>query len=137
MTKDRGAPPSVAARCAAWILPPLIGLFAFALPSVVAPPARVYEAPLFPRLRTAVESAGIATVAALLVAGALLGLLFDRRPLALGMLAIAVLPAAAVVELATDATSHNLIPLELASYGLYGCVAAFGAAVARRIRGRR
>jgi len=114
------------------VVAPLLGVAAMILPVIVRPPARWYDSPLFPVLRTAVERVGPWQVALLFLTGVALGATSSRRPLVLGLAAVLLLPAAAIAEMFADQTSHNLWPFEFAIYALYGCVVAAGVAVVHR-----
>lgn len=110
---------------------PLLGLGAILMPTVVAPPARLYESPLFPLLRTAVEGMGLGQVLLLLAAGAVLGRISRTPVWGLGFAAIIFLPLAAVLEMVADPTSHNLFPIEFIVYAFCGAIVAGGARLGR------
>jgi hypothetical protein len=132
-----GGVDSAGARLLSWIAPPLIGLAAFVAPVAIVPPARHHDAPLFPYLRDAVEEVGWMSLVALFVAGVVLGLLFRAaHPFRLGMLAIVLLPAAAIAEMFVDGAGHNLFPIEFGFYFVYGLVVVLGAALVRGLRRR-
>ena len=94
-------------------------------------------APLFPLLRTGVEKLGWPALVLLLGLGVLGGLLSSVRASWLGLASVALLPLAAVLEIAKDGTSHNLIPLELGMYLFVSLAAGIGARGARWARCRR
>lgn len=107
------------------------------LPAILWPPERPYEAPLFPVLRNAQEHIGIGQLILFFVAGIALGLIHDRRPWLLGLVAVSLLPLAAIAEMIADPTSHNLWPFEFAFYAAYGALVAGGVVASRRLRKRR
>lgn len=104
------------------------------LPVVLSPPAGSYDAPLFPLLRTAIETIGLEQLGLLLLAGVLLGFVTQKRMWLLGLAAIAPLPVAAVLEMLVDPSSHNLFPFEFLLYGLYSLIVVAGLVAARMIR---
>ncbi len=107
------------------------------LPVWLWPPARPYDAPLFPLLRNAVEGAGVLQLVLLIAAGVVLGVVSASRAWLLGAAAVVALPLAAVAEMVTDPTSHNLFPIEFAVYAFYGLLVVCGAVAVRRLRRAR
>jgi hypothetical protein len=116
-----------------WVAAPVLGLVAMVLPALLWPPERSYDAPLFPALRNAQEHVGIKQLVLFFVAGLVLGRIDDRRPWFLGLIAVSLLPLAAIAEMVVDPTSHNLWPFEFAFYAAYGAVIASGIVVSRRL----
>jgi hypothetical protein len=98
------------------------------------------DAPLFPLIRTAVESLSWAAPAALLVLGVIAGALTRWHPVAIGAASVAVFPVVAIAEIVKDPTSHNLIPFEMVMYAFLAVPAVLGAwvggLVARLARAR-
>jgi hypothetical protein len=109
-----------------FLIAPVLGLLAMVIPVLVWPPARHFDAPLFPLIRDAVEGIGLPQLLLLFTAGVLLGLVSASRAWLLGLAAISVLPLAALAEMIKDPTSHNLFPFEFAFYGFYGVLVACG-----------
>ena len=109
---------------------PIAGLAAFVLPSLSvvlrkgASPVQIVGA--------SVDAASLPTVVLLFVAGFLAGALDTNvRAIRYGLLTIALLPVAAVIEMAVDDTSHNLWPIEFVIYVVTSLVPAVGVLVGR------
>src|SRR6185295_1723993 len=109
----------------AFVMAPVLGLVAMVAPVLLWPPARHYDAPLFPLIRDAVEGVGLPQLLLLFAAGVVLGLVSTSRAWLLGIAAISALPLVAVAEMIQDPTSHNLFPIEFATYAFYGFLVAF------------
>lgn len=124
-------------RWAPLVIAPLLGMLAMILPVIVKRPARWYDSPLFPIVRNAVEHVGAWQLVLLFLVGVALGVLSHRRAPVLGLVAILLLPVAAIAEMFADPTSHNLWPFEFVIYGFYGLIVAAGVALAHRVRRRR
>jgi hypothetical protein len=110
------------------------GMGAFILPLVISPPARVYDSPLFPLLRTSLEGVRGDSFLAIATVGFLGGLLCRIPALFIGLACMALFPLAAFAEIAADKTSHNLIPFELIMYGVYSIVPLGGGLLGRGVR---
>jgi hypothetical protein len=68
-------------------------------------------------------------------AGGVAGLTFPAlHPLLVGMSMLALLPVAAVAKMMVDPKSHNLWPVEFATYAVISLAPAVGAAAARKRR---
>lgn len=119
-----------------FVIAPLLGLSAMVLPVLLRAGGPLYDAPLFPLLRTAVERIGLAALILLCTTGVVLGLVSAAPALLLGLAAVSLLPLAAIAEMIKDPTSHNLFPIEFMMYALYGLVVTGGAVVVRRLRRR-
>ncbi len=104
-----------------------LGIASFIVPQLLSPPSQIYEAPLFPLVRAAVEEMQLLTFAFLFGSGLLLGVLFHRRsnPLCAAF-AVLWLPAVAIADMLGDATSHNLLPFEFGMYAILSLVPIFG-----------
>ena len=118
-----------------FMMAPVLGLLAMVVPVLLWPPARHYEAPLFPLLRSAVENIGLPQLILLFASGLALGFVSSSRARYLGAAAIAFLPLATLAEMIKDPTSHNLFPLEFATYAFYGFLVACGVFAVHRVRG--
>lgn len=98
------------------------------------------DAPLFPLIRTGVESLSWPAPTALLVLGLIAGVVTRWHPVAIGAASVAVFPVVAIAEMVKDPTSHNLIPFEMVMYGFLAVPAVLGAwvggVVARRGGGK-
>ena len=117
-----------------FVMAPALGLAAMLGPVLVSPPAKHYDAPLFPVVRDAVEGVGVPQLILLFAAGVALGVVSTSRAWLLGLAAIAALPIVTVLELIKDPASHNLFPLEFATYAFYGIVVMCGVLAIRRVR---
>jgi hypothetical protein len=121
-----------------WVIEGVIlagaGMGAFLLPLVISPPARIYDAPLFPLLRTSVEGVRGDSFLAIATVGFLAGLLCRIPAPFIGLACMALFPLAAFAEIAADKTSHNLIPFELIMYGIYSIVPFLGGLLGRGLR---
>lgn len=127
-------PRRVAILAAAVVVVAVLGLACVLAPVVITPPARLRPAPLFPLLREAVEGIGWVPIAALAALG-LLGGLFTRLPTFLiAPASIAGLPAAAILEMLVDPTSHNMFPLEFAVYFFMAVPVMLAALLGRFVR---
>jgi hypothetical protein len=114
-----------------------LGLLAIALPPLLDPGSRRYDAPLFPLVRAGVESFGLLSAFLLFLAGAIVGARRPPRAWLWGMATLLPLPLLALAEVLVDPTSHNLLPLEFASYVVLAMPAAVGAELAARRGVRR
>lgn len=102
---------------------------------IVAPPyllprgiRRVYEAPLFPVLRTAWENlAFLPTMLLLFILGMGLGSAVPKSWRSVGISPVLLLPVAAILEMFADPSSHNLWPIEFVFYGFVGLAPLAGA----------
>ncbi len=122
-------------RCAAeWMCIAIAGMGGFVLPILFWPPAKTYDAPLFPLVRTAVETLNPASFAAIFVVGCLAGFCCRLPVKVIGLAAMTLFPLAAFAEIAKDGTSHNLIPFEIVAYALYSIVPFFGGLLGRGVR---
>ena len=68
------------------------------------------------------------------MAGLVPALLTRTRPLILGASTMALLPVAALLEMAVDPTSHNLWPIEFVFYAVAALPGFAGALAGRRLR---
>lgn len=112
----------------------VLGVVAIVTPVALEPTMQVYDAPLFPLLRSAVEGLGFASILFLLVLGFLLGLIDKVPPILLGPATLALFPLAAVAEVLVDPTSHNLFPIECMLYVVLSIPATIGAFLGRWFR---
>jgi hypothetical protein len=104
-----------------------LGIVSFIVPQLLSPPSRIYEAPLFPLVRAAVEEMQLLTVAFLLASGLILGALFHRRASPICAAAMVLwLPMVSITDMLIDATSHNLFPFEFGMYAILSLVPIFG-----------
>ncbi len=108
-----------------------------ALPVILDPAPRDYEAAFMPFMRDVVEGMKPYSLALLFGVGAGLGALGTAPSWVLGFVSVATLPAWSAVDLAMGGTGHNLLPIEWFVYGLYGLVATSGALTGRALRKRR
>jgi hypothetical protein len=90
---------------------------------LLSPPSRIYEAPLFPIVRAAIEEMQFLTFAFLFASGLILGVLFRNRSNPLCAAATVLwLPVVAIADMLVDPTSHNLFPIEFALYAIFAIV---------------
>lgn len=108
-----------------------------ALPVILDPGPRHYEAAFLPFMRDVVEGMKPYSLALLFGVGAGLGALGTAPSWGLGFASVATLPAWSAIDLALGGTGHNLLPIEWFVYGLYGLVATSGALTGRAVRKRR
>ena len=122
-------------RVARWLMETAVtsaaGLTAFVAPAVIAPPKTLPRAPLFPLIHEAVEHLRPGSFLGLGVVGLLAGLLCRTHWLVLGIAAVALLPLCAAIEMFTDKASHNLLPFEVATYGIFALPSVLAAALGR------
>lgn len=110
------------------------GFAAFLAPLIVAPPPKLMASPLFPLVRTAVESPRISSFVGLAIVGGLAGFFAGAPWMLLGLITTGMFPICAMAEIAKDSTSHNLLPLELIMYAIFSLPAVLGAGLGRLIR---
>ena len=83
---------------------------------------------------------GLITLAALIAAGTIAGVVARGRPVLGGLASVALLPVATLVAVVLDPSSHNLWPLEIVLYLLLALpaigAAALASAVLRWVPGR-
>jgi hypothetical protein len=83
---------------------------------------------------------GVITLAALIAAGTIAGVVARGRPVLGGLASVALLPVATLIAVVLDPTSHNLWPLEIVLHLLLALpaigAAALTSAVLRWIPGR-
>lgn len=111
-----------------------VGMGAFVLPLVIAPPSRIYPAPLFPLRRTSIEVVRPSSFLMIAAVGFLAGLLCRIPAILIGAACMALFPLAAFAEIAADKTSHNLIPIEIIMYGVFSIVPLIGGLLGRGLR---
>ena len=111
----------------------LLGVGSVILPVWTLSP-RLYGAPLFPLIRTGIEGMSYLAFVFLIVSGILLGLLGKGHPFLLGLATMASFPLLAIVEMVASPTSHNLWPIEFATYCFVSLSAVFGAFVGRYLQ---
>ncbi|MDC0357198.1 hypothetical protein OAO01_00150 [Oligoflexia bacterium] len=116
-----------------FILAALFGYAAVYIPGLVVA-EKVYTAPLFPLVRTAVESISVISVLLLFLIGAFLGVLDPDRPLLLGFATMTAFPVLAIIEKTVDITSHTHFPLEFLYYVLVALAAVGGAYTGRELK---
>ena len=112
------------------------------LACVIAPPFLLpggiqgtYTAPLFPTLVTAWENLAFGpTMLSLFVLGIVLGAFQPKFWWLGGAAPLALLPAAAILEMVVSPTSHNLWPIEFALYAFVGLSSFLGAFFGSRVR---
>jgi hypothetical protein len=112
------------------------------LACVIAPPfllldgiEHTYTGPLFPTLATAWENLAFGpTMLSLFVLGIVLGAFQPGFWWLVGAAPVALLPAAAILEMVVSSTSHNLWPIEFALYAFVGLSSFLGAFIGGRIR---
>lgn len=117
-----------------WAAIAVAGIAGFVLPVLIWPPAQLFPSPLFPHLRTAIETTRLESFIALGVVGFLAGLFCRLRCIWIGLACVTLFPLAAFAEIAKDPTSHNLIPFEIVMYGLYSLLPLLAGAAGRGIR---
>lgn len=113
------------------------GWCVIALPVILDPEARHYEAAFMPFMRDVVEGMKPYSLALLFGVGAGLGARGTAPSWVLGFASVATLPAWSVIDLTMGGTGHNLLPIEWFVYGLYGLVATSGALTGRALRRRK
>lgn len=126
-----------------WICAMAVGALA-GLGCIMAPPyllpggiRRIYEAPLFPVLRTAWENlAFLPTMLLLFILGMGLGAALPKSWRSVGISPVLLLPVAAILEMFADPTSHNLWPIEFVFYGFVGLAPLVGALAGSLVRRR-
>ena len=116
-----------------WMVPfflaPFLGLLSLILPVLCSSQARV-QAPLFPLVATGVEHMTLATFVLLFLSGVLLGGAFKgKASWVASFLVFAAMPLIIVAEGIVDRTSHNLLPFELAMYGVLSLITLLGAGI--------
>jgi hypothetical protein len=112
----------------------IAGMAGFVLPILIWPPAKTYDAPLFPLVRTAVEVVNPASFATIFVVGCVAGLVCRLPVKVIGLAAMTLFPLAAFAEIAKDGTSHNMIPFEIVAYAIYSIVTFSGGFLGRGLR---
>ncbi len=108
----------------------------FGFVAVVVPPYILkssgfilYEAPLFPIVRSAIENLRLVpTVILLFATGAFLGFAYSKKCIALSFATMLFFPIYVVVEILADPTSHGLWPFEIVMYAVLTIPALLGAA---------
>ena len=92
---------------------------------------------LFPFIFAGVEGMSLLTLILLFASGIMLGLIFCNHPLhplVFGFATMAAFPALAIVEVAQDPFTHNLLPIEFAVYGFVSLFAVAGAYAGHALR---
>lgn len=89
-------------------------------------------------IRDAVEEMGVSTIALLFGSGVLIGW-FWSRPVSLlcAVTTVAWLPVVSMIDMMTDATSHNLWPFEFILYGVLSLVPLGGSLLGAQLAKRR
>ncbi len=113
-------------------LPPAmgLGLASVWLPVVILKLPPPPQGGLFPFIFAGVEGMSLLTVILLFASGIMLGLIFCNHPLhplVFGFATMTALPALAILEVAQDPFTHNLLPIEFVFYGFVSLFAVGGA----------
>ena len=85
---------------------------------------------MFPFIFAGVEGMSLLTLILLFASGIMLGLIFCNHPLhplVFGFATMTALPALAILEVAYDPFTHNLLPIEFVFYGFVSLFAVGGA----------
>ena len=110
-----------------------MGLTSVVLPVLIFRP-RWHSSGLWPVVTTGVEEMSWLTLLLLLLSGLVIGCWSNMRPVVLGLLTMAGLPAVAVLDMIANPKSHNLFPFEFAIYAALSLIAAAGAYAAQGVR---
>jgi len=106
----------------------------FIVPQLLSPPSKIYEAPLVPIIRAAIEEMQFLTCAFLFASGLILGVLFRNRSNPLCAAATVLwLPVLSVADMVVDTTSHNLFPFEFGLYAILSFVPISGSWVGMNV----
>lgn len=121
-------------RVGAFILANVLGLLSLIIPPYFFP-GRQYTAPLFPLLRTGIETLSPLSILLLILSGSVPGYLIGESSVLWGLAVVAALPIAALAEMIVDPTSHNLWPIEFSlSYGFLALLGMLGASLGKRAK---
>src|SRR5687768_4850111 len=98
----------------------VLGVASFIGPELLSPPSQIYEAPIFPIVRAAVEEMQLFTFLFLFCSGVILGVLLHSRlnPMCAAS-TVLWLPVVSIADMLIDPTSHNLFPIEFALYAIF------------------
>ena len=107
-----------------------LGLASVCLPVVILKLPPPPQGGLFPFIFAGVEGMSLLTLILLFASGIMLGLIFCNHPLlplVFGFATMTALPALAILEVAQDPFTHNLLPIEIVFYGFVSLFAVGGA----------
>ncbi len=107
-----------------------LGLASVWLPVVILELPPPPQGGLFQFVFAGVEGMSLLTLIMLFASGIMLGLIFCNHPLhplVFGFATMTALPALAILEVAQDPFSHNLLPIEFVFYGFVSLFAVGGA----------
>lgn len=107
-----------------------LGILSMILPAIaLGDRIKQYESPLFPLLRTSLESPSIYSFLFLFLSGFTVKLFSELASWKIGLLSMTLFPVAAICEMIADSSSHNMFPFEFIFYGFYSIPAIIGAYV--------
>lgn len=110
----------------------ILGLLSMILPLYfLGDSIKLYESPLFPLLRTAIEKPSPYFLPFLFLSAFVVKLFSNLPSWKIGLMSMALLPLAAICEMIADSSSHNLFPFEFIFYGIYTIPATIGAYTAQ------
>lgn len=107
-----------------------LGLASVCLPVVILKLPPPPQGGLFPFIFAGVEGMSLLTLILLFASGIILGLIFcshTLHPLVFGFATMTAFPVLAIVEMAQDPFTHNLLPIEFVVYGFVSLFAVGGA----------
>ncbi len=112
----------------------LLGLISIVIPVFFLEDLRVYDSPLFPQIRTGMEGISRYSFLLLFLSGFVVKAFSNLPSWKIGMMSMALFPIAAILEIIADASSHNMLPLEILFYLIYTLPAIAGAYLAQFLK---
>ena len=119
------------------IVAAVLGFISITSPPYIIPGRKVvlYEASLFPFIRTAIENLSILpTTVLLILSGGIVGYLKPEKWGLLGFSTIVLFPIASITEMILCPTTHNLWPIEFFVYCILSIPALVGALIGSKLK---
>lgn len=113
----------------------ILGIVSMVLPVyILGDSLKQYDSPLFPILRTGLEGFSLYSLLFLFLSGFIVKLFSAIPSWKIGLMSMAMFPLAAICEMISDTSSHNLFPFEFIIYGFYTIPAIIGAYISQIIK---